>query len=856
MSILSQRSLAGGEIGPELYARTDTTKFQSGVRTMRNATIMRSGGAQSRGGFEYLSEVKDSTKTVRLIPFVFNSAQSYVLEFGNLYMRVYRDGEQMLETTANTGGAFPEKTITGITQANPAVVTTSGAHGWSTGNEVRLLNIVGMTELNGKNVKITVLSGTTFSIQTMAGANINSTAYGAFTSGQAARVHTVTTLYVEADLPELRFIQSGDVLTVTHPSYDMNEFQRADHAIWSRGTVTLAPGISSPAIVAFGAPGTAAVYKVTAVNTAGEESLPSASAGSNVASPNTVQWVGNSGDRYYNVYKKLREIYGFIGITADVSFVDTGITPDVTINPPEARDPFTTTDNYPTCVTYFQQRLGFAGTNADPETAYFGRPGFFKNFCLSYPAENDSPVTFTPANDEVNRILHMIDAGRLMLFTSGGYVHVEGDESGVLRPSAINCRQRGDNGISRLRPLRVGQNVLYVDFGQSIVRDVPSNLEDEADDRTIFAPHLVDGYTLSDWTLVKRPHPIVWAVRSDGALLGMTYVRKQEIWGWHRHDTDGTFENVCAIPEGRETALYAVVKRTINDVTKRYVERMHTRQIDDIEDFVALDSSISFDGWNAGATTMTLSGGTNWTYDEALTLTASASFFLSTDVGNKIFLRSGTTVIRCEITAYTSATVVTVHASETVPVALRSATTDWAEAVDELTGLDHLEGKDVAVFADSCVVASPNNADYTVMTVTNGALTLPTPRAKIHVGLPYLVDIETLDIDTAEGGGIAELKKLVTEVTLKVFKSRGIWAGTQPPSDDDDDPLERLSPAKIRNTEDYNEPVALKSGNVRVKLQGSYTENGRIFIRQVDPVPLTLLSISATGFIPIAVGGK
>ena len=91
MSSISQKSFAGGEISPSLYARTDIEKYISAVRTCRNNIVMRHGGTQNRSGLYFINEVKDSSKVVRLIPFIFNAAQTYVLEFGNTYMRVIRD---------------------------------------------------------------------------------------------------------------------------------------------------------------------------------------------------------------------------------------------------------------------------------------------------------------------------------------------------------------------------------------------------------------------------------------------------------------------------------------------------------------------------------------------------------------------------------------------------------------------------------------------------------------------------------------------------------------------------------------------------------------------------------------------
>jgi hypothetical protein len=310
------------------------------------------------------------------------------------------------------------------------------------------------------------------------------------------------------------------------------------------------------------------------------------------------------------------------------------------------------------------------------------------------------------------------------------------------------------------------------------------------------------------------------------------------------------------VPEGDEDFPYFIVNRTINGSTARYIERMSTRKVDDIKDFVAMDSSLSFDGRNTGATTMTLTG-SGWTYTDTLTLTASASFFAVGDVGNEIQLTGPDgTLIRLTITAYTSGTVVSVKPNKTVPVSMRVvALTTWALAVDELSGIDHLEGKDVCVFGDGFVVASPNNPAYPVYTVTAGAITLDKPYAVIHVGLPYLPDLETLNIDSVSNETMADKKIIISNVTMFVKKTRGVWVGARPPSDDETNPLEGLEEYKARNEEVYDEPIALRGDQIEIKNQPEWNNNGRVFVRQVDPLPLTVLAIMPAGMIPSMRGG-
>lgn len=855
MTTLRQLSFAGGELAPSLYGRVDQAKYRTGLRTLRNMFTMRHGGITNRPGTQFIAEVSDSSKVVRLVPFVFNASQTYVLEFGENYMRVFRDGVQQVEAS---------KAISAITNADPCVVTTA-THGYTTGDEVYLSGITGDIGqyLNGRNFKVTVLSTTTFSLQYMDGTtDVDSQLFGSYTSGGTSeKVYEITTTYAEADLATLDFVQSADVLTVVHPSYVPREIARTGHTSWTITNITFAPATSAPTSVTSTDVGTGGdKYVVTAVaDETYEESLASSTTETATAatsgSPDTISWAAVSGAIEYNVYKLKNGLYGYIGTAGSTSFIDDGITPDTSDTPPTARNPFNATDDYPAAVMYIQQRLTFASTNNDPEKIWMSRTGQYKNFTVSSPIQDDDAVTFTLVGRQVNSVKHLLDLGKFLVMTQGGEWSIEGDDAGIIRPSQINARQNSYSGSGDLSPIIVANSALFVQGRGTIVRDLLYDAAESSykgNDLTVFSAHLFEGYSIVDWAYQQVPNSIVWAVRSDGVLLGLTYVREHQLWAWHRHDTDGTVENVTVVPEGSEDVLYIVVKRTINGSTVRYIEKMTTRLIQDLTDMKFMDSNLSYDGRHTGSTTMTLSGGTNWTYDETLTLTASASTFDSDDVGNAVhLLDSSGDIIRFTIGAYSSATVVTGKPHKTVPASLRStAAASWSLAVDELQGLWHLEGENVAVFADDFVVASPNNAAYTTVTVTNGTITLERPYAVIHVGLPYISDMETLDIDSVEIESILPDKMIVYAVGLYLEKSRGVWAGPRPPSDDTVDPLENLDELKIREEEGYEDPVSLLTDKAVVNIESEWNSNGRVFVRQVDPIPLTVLAIAPIGNFP------
>jgi hypothetical protein len=588
------------------------------------------------------------------------------------------------------------------------------------------------------------------------------------------------------------------------------------------------------------------------------------------AAPVVLTWSAVSGAREYNVYKERQGLYGFHGTTATTTYRDEGGNGDALENPPELRpdlNDITTpdADTYPAVVGTIQQRRAFGRSNDNPQTGWASRTTFPNNFTLHFPLQDDDSVKFKLAGEQ-NELRHILDLGQIVVLTAGGEWVLQGDGGGILTPTQVNPKQVGYNGSSKLKPVLINNNALYVQARGNVIRDLAFDYQVDnyrGNDLTIFSSHLFEGFTIVDWAYQQLPNSIVWAVRSDGVLLGLTYLREQDIWAWHRHDTDGgLIESVCTVPEGDEDVLYMVVKRTINGAVKRYIERMNTRVIDDIEDSIFMDCTKSFDGRHTGVVTMTLSGGTTWAYDETITLTASASTFAAADVGKAVHLVGADgDLIRFTITGYTGVTVVTGRPHKTVAVGMRSTAIgngsgSWGLAITLLTGLWHLEGETVSIFADGFVVASPNNDAYTEYTVTNGQLTLDRPFVVIHVGIPITADLETLDIDTTQGETMADKKKLTTKVTAWFEDSRGLFSGPKPPSDDDTDPLEGLYEVKLREEESQDEPVELFTGTKTDLLQAQWNSNGRIFLRQVDPVPVSVLAIAPSGMIPFRGGGQ
>lgn len=780
MSSVLQPTFAAGELSPSASARTDIARYYTGLKLCRNFMVMPYGGVRNRPGTKFVCEVKDSTKRCRLIPFQFNDVQTYILAFGDLNMRVIKDGGQVLYS------------------AGPSI-------------------------------------------------------------GQPFELALP---YTQNDLDLLNFTQSADVMTFAQPSYKPRELSRLAHDNWTSAEINLAPRIAAPATAtAVSAGGTGVTqtwrYQVTAVLDDGntlDESLPVTSNSivvNNDTMAGTITWAAVTGATYYIIYKDNAGagIYGFIGRATGTTFTDQNITAVKTDTPPNGNDPFVGAGNYPGAVGYYQQRLVFAGSDLSPQTVWMSKTGLFKNFGYSIPNKDDDAITFTIASREVNRMRHLLGLRKLLGLTSGGEWTFSGADTG-LTAKTIQASQEGYDGSAIVQPVVVGNSAVYVQARGSRVSSFGYSINADgfaADDLTLFSAHLFRGKELTNVAYQKIPDSIVWYVRDDGILLGLTYLPEQQLVGWHWHDTDGFVESIACVPEGQEDALYLLVRRTINGVQKRYIERMATRQITSIEDAFFVDCGLTYDGRNADASkTLTLSGGTTWGFPEVVTMTAVGHApFTAGSVGVNYSLSLTTTdsnedtttdIVRVQVVGYTSSTVVTVKLLIICPESLRAhAATDWARQVKSLSGLGHLEGKTVSILADGSV--------HPQRVVTGGSVALQEYAGIAHVGLPYVSDMETLDLELKNANETVLDKKIaVTSLTVLVEESRGIMAGQD---------KNNLYAQKTDRSE-YEPPIELLTGQAEISISNDWQGKGRVFIRQADPLPLSVLAV-----IPeVTIGGR
>lgn len=588
---------------------------------------------------------------------------------------------------------------------------------------------------------------------------------GGFVLDGTGNIYTIASPYAAADLPTLKYVQSADTMTLTHPGYPPQALTRTGHADWSFTPLVFAPSTAAPVGLVCSTSGTAAAYIVTAVNDlTGEESLPSSYVGA-ADQVSSLSWNPVAGCSTYNVYKSYGGLYGFIATAGGPAFTDQTITPDYTNGPPTSRDPFAGAGDYPSCSTYYLQRQAFADTTNNPQTLWFSAVGAFNNMSVSTPGKDSDAITRALVSRQVDEIRHLVPLASLMVMTSGAEWRCwPGPTGSALTPSQCMTLPQTTFGASHVPPIQTDNALLFVQEKGSRVQALRYDaLQDvyTSQDMSVLSSHLLYDtraqYQIQEWAFAQEPFRIVWCVRSDGVMLGFTYMREHDVYAWHRHVTDGLVESVCTVTEadssgGSTDAVYLVVNRTIGGQTRRYVERMADRIFDTPADFWFVDCGLQY----AGA------------------------------------------------------------------------------PVTSVSGLDHLEGKTVAIVGDGSVVPG--------QVVRGGSVALDGAYSTVTVGLPYTAQLETLDLEPPVGGTLQGLMKKIARLTVRVKDARGIQVGiSQAPYGIEGDPA--LVEVKQRMFEQLGSVLQPYQGDWQVAIPSEWNRDGRLFVQQSYPLPCTILAL-------------
>ena len=801
-----QTNFTAGELTPKLAGQVDFKKYNNGVEEMQNMTVFPQGGATRRYGSRFVAEVKDSSKATRIIPFEFNITQSYILELGHQYIRFYKDNGQITNAS---------KTITGITQANPAVVTVS-SHGYSNGDDVWINSVVGMTQVNGRRFRIANVTTNTFELQ-----GVDSTGYTAYASaGTAADVFEIASPYTESQLYEIAFTQSADVMYLVHEDVSPRKLSRTGHTNWTLTEVDFKRG------------------PYLDQNTTSTTMTPSGTSGSVTITASSNTFVSTDVGRlikFSDGHAKITNFSSATQVTATTTdnFSGTGGTADWSLGT------FTSTKGFPRAVSFFEQRLVFAGTTSFPQTIFASESGLYEEFDVGSGNAADAFI-YTIAANRVNVIRWLAPARDLIVGTVGGEFKVGRPTGEPLKPDNVQITQQTTYGGYTTQPIQIGNAVLFVQRQQKKVREFAYRFESDAylaPDMTLLAEHIT-GKGIVDVDYAQEPDSIYWAVRKDGALLGLTYQREEDVIAWHRHILGGS---------------YGLTFNGASDVTDSVTDSNNNGFVTISNHGLSTGDRVTYSAGGGTKLGGLVDGQDYFVYVKDANNFEFAKTYEQAIDRTIVQIQDGVGAnhsVKAQAQVKSVSTISEASENQTYIVVRRRINgniVQYVEYLDDLlkvdsglagtvngsstsiTGLDHLEGEEVQILIGDAVF--PNQ------TVTNGAISVSLNSAtgfkSIEIGLAYTSKIKTMRIEAGANAGTAQgRKKRYNEVMVRLHKTIGIKING------DQLPFRTSSMHMGQNIPEF-------TGDKRVTNLG-WDRDGQIEILQEQPLPMTVLGITGT----------
>ena len=757
-------NFTGGELSPRLDGRNDLTKYSSGCKTLENFIIYPHGSAARRPGTTFVAEVKNHNKKARLIPFEFSTTQTYILEFGDQIIRIYKDQGQV-----QSGGSAVE----------------------------------------------------------------------------------VVTPYLEAELFQIKFAQSADVMYITHPSHPVKKLSRTSHTSWTLTDCSFTKGPMQDANVTTTTlnPGQSAVGT-------GVSLVASATTGINSGSGFLSTDVGrfvflNSG------YAKITAVADTTNATIEIltALSSANATEDWRLGA------FSDTTGHPSCVTFFEQRLVFAGTTNQPQTIFFSRSGDYENMDANIggTVADDDAIIYTIASNQVNAIRFMTATRTLIIGTAGGEFTVSGGGTdSAITPTNILIKKQSNHGAANVDAIAVGNATLFLQRAKRKIRELAYNFDVDgyiAPDMTILAEHITEG-GVSQIAYQQEPNQIIYAVRGDGELIGLTYQREQQVTAWHRQVFGGKFNQatitVTDFANITNNTKIVLTKSdgsstTFNSATSATSGKFHTTSsnnqtatnlktlVDADSDFTATVASnvVTIKETTPEATgflTITTGDETRLaSTNESKAVCESVAVIPTDDTEYEVYV-----IIKRTINGATKRYIEVLNTFDftetdnTTFNFLDSQLSYSGSSTTTLSGLSHLEGQTVSILADGAT--HPNKI------VSSGEITLDRAVTKAKVGLSYSSILQTMRLDAGSQNGTSQGKtKRIYEITIRLFESVGVEVGES---------LTNMERIPFRTSADpMDQGIPPFTGDKAVEFRGNYDTDGFIFVRQTQPLPLTILSL-------------
>lgn len=795
-----QGAFVGGEISPSLWARVDQTFYQTACRQMLNFFFLPQGGASNRAGFKLICPAKYDNQPFILEAFKFSYIQAYTLEIGGGYMRFIKDGGQ---------------------------IVTSGVAAYNAGtsyNEGQMATSGGLTYYSRVDGNI---GNTPASSPTQWHAMVNS-------STPPAAIYEIPNPYSSADLPVLKFEQNKDKMWITHPLYKTRILTRSGHTAWTLKQEVYGSPINAPSSVTVTGSTTGNNFGVTSVNSDGDESdlsalTPTAAVGA------TLNWSAVTGASFYNVYENLYGFYQFKKQVAGLSYVIENLTPDASKGPPSHQLLFETTDNYPGLFVFHQQRGVYMRTNNKPETWFASETGVFNSFPKSSPILADEAIEYTLNANEIQEIRQAVSIGQLLAFTGSGLWKINGATNDILKanekPLAVRQSSIGSND---LKPIVANNSVLYVDASSRAVYEVlydfntnyfkPNNI-------SILAAHMFERKKIIDWCYQQNPDSIIWNVREDGVLAGLTYLKEQQVVGWHRHTTKGKFLTVAGTQASDGlTDLLAGTQRTINGTQRQFIEQLDRRDFDYPEECFFVDCGLTRD---EPITVTNINNATGVVTAPAHGLADGdvIKFYQATkadEEGDPKYheINSGRFIVDNATTdTFTLIDEDTETTTDTTEFADYLSFGVVRECTATISGLSHLNGEKVTILADGEVIDP--------ILVSGGSITLPYKAGLVHAGLaiPTARLTPMAPEQQLPTGTLQDKTRQINSCFIRWDRTLTLRVGPN---------SRKMEDIAFRSEERWGEPVGLQTGFRSIPLQNSDDRNGILTVEIVDPLPCTV----------------
>lgn len=844
-------NFTAGELSPRLDGRVDLAKYRNGVTNLENFIVHPHGGVTRRPGTEFIAEVKTSSLSTRIIPFEFNTEQVYLIEAGNQYMRFYKNGGQILNsgsvveisTPYLTAELFELKFAQSadtmfIVHPNhaPRKLTRTSDVNWTLTEVV--FEFGPFLDENTTDTTITASARTgtvtlTASADTFVSTDVGRLVkiYDGFAKISAFTSATQVNAVVQANLDgksELLPEYTATTISFTEGDPSSTGSEHNDRIVDSGKAFKDEGFVVGQKITVSGTSsnnGTFLIAEVTddTILTAPSDDLTGESAGGSFT------------------------IVGTLEATDEWSL-----------------GAFSETTGFPGAICFFEERLVYAGTTSQPQTVFFSESGGFDQFNTG--ADDADAMVFTLASSQVNVIRSLVPSRTLIVLTTGAEFSAgSGSNLDPITPTNIQIKRQTTHGTANVSPVTAGSAVLFLQRAKRKIRELQFNFDVDgfiAPDMTILSEHVSEGGFI-ELALQQEPDNIIFAVRADGQLCGMTYRREEQVVAWHRHIVAGVSgAATITVTDFANIATGTTLKLTKSDGTSvTFTSEAsgssspssslgfrpnadNNTTADNIQ--AAINAHADFTVANPAANVITVTetarAGTGFLSIESSDTTRLATTNQANALVESVAVLPGDldedevyVVVQRTINGATKRYIerlsdIDFGTSASDAFYVDSGLTYSGSAATTISGLTHLEGESVTILADGA--AHPNK------TVSSGAVTLDRSATKAHIGLGYTSLLKTMRIEGGSAQGVSQgAIKRIHDIVVRLFRTVGAKVGSSATNND-------LIPFRS-SADEMGQALDLFTGDKTIEFPNGYDTDAQVFVKQDQPLPMSVLGIYA-----------